>query len=61
MSITAEQREAAYLARRIIRATPHGVTHKKLLKSASTLTLRLVEVLPLYMQKHCLAKPGPSA
>lgn len=56
LEITASHREAAYLARRILRAKKDGQTYKRLMKQAGTFALRLVEVYPLYSERWCIAK-----
>lgn len=49
-------RDAIYLARRIVRAAPGGATHKRLLRDATPRVLRLVDVLPDLLAAHCIAE-----
>jgi hypothetical protein len=54
--VTLEDRNDAYLARRILRAQPGGRTHRKLLAHASPRVLRMVDVLPPLLAVHCIAR-----
>ena len=51
-----QKHQAAYIARRIIRATPGGATDKRLRKLASPFVMQLVDVLPKYLSRYCIAK-----
>jgi hypothetical protein len=50
------ERDEAYHARKIIRANRTGATYKRLMRTATSRVLRLVEILPPLLSLHCIAQ-----
>lgn len=53
---TLDERNQAYLARRIVRAVPNGATHRKLMKMATPRVLAMIEILPALLTGNCVAQ-----